>query len=74
MPLDFDRFGWDPRGSTQPEQTDAGNERLYGRPEGIEAGVVKLVGTNPETIISEVSRLLLDNDAYQDESSYQSIR
>ena len=34
------------------------------RPEGIEAGVVKLVGTNPETIISEVSRLLIDNDAY----------
>ena len=34
------------------------------RPEGIEAGVVKLVGTNPETIIAEVSQLLSDGDVY----------
>ena len=34
------------------------------RPEGIEAGVVKLVGTNPDVIIREVSRLLIDEEAY----------
>ena len=38
------------------------------RPEGIEAGVVKLVGTNPSVIISEVSRLLTDDSAYQEMS------
>ena len=38
------------------------------RPEGIEAGVVKLVGTNPEVIISEVSRLLTDEKAYEEMS------
>ena len=34
------------------------------RPEGIEAGVVKLVGTNPEVIITEVSTLLVEDTAY----------
>jgi UDP-N-acetylglucosamine 2-epimerase (non-hydrolysing) len=34
------------------------------RPEGIEAGTAKLVGTNPERIIAEVSRLLEDPVAY----------
>ena len=33
------------------------------RPEGIEAGVARLVGTDKETIIREVSRLLLDDHA-----------
>jgi UDP-N-acetylglucosamine 2-epimerase (non-hydrolysing) len=34
------------------------------RPEGIEAGTAKLVGTDPERIIAEVSRLLEDPVAY----------
>jgi len=34
------------------------------RPEGIEAGTAKLVGTNPERIVAEVSRLLEDPLAY----------
>jgi UDP-N-acetylglucosamine 2-epimerase len=34
------------------------------RPEGVEAGVVKLVGTNPDTIVSSVSELLNDEVAY----------
>ena len=38
------------------------------RPEGIEAGVVKLVGTNPEVIISEVSSLLTNEKAYEEMS------
>lgn len=35
------------------------------RPEALEAGTVKLVGTQMSTIVSEVSRLLQDADAYQ---------
>ncbi|MGC8833872.1 MAG: non-hydrolyzing UDP-N-acetylglucosamine 2-epimerase [Armatimonadota bacterium] len=35
------------------------------RPEGVEAGTVRLVGTNRETVFREASRLLTDPDAYQ---------
>lgn len=34
------------------------------RPEGVKAGTVKLVGTDPDTIVSEASRLLSDAVAY----------
>jgi len=34
------------------------------RPEAVEAGTVKLVGTDAEKIVSEASRLLEDKDAY----------
>ena len=34
------------------------------RPEGIEAGTARLVGTDAQTIVSEASRLLDDADAY----------
>lgn len=36
------------------------------RPEGVEAGVLKLVGTNTETIILEVDQLLRNEIAYQE--------
>jgi UDP-N-acetylglucosamine 2-epimerase (non-hydrolysing) len=35
------------------------------RPEGVSAGTVKLVGTNPETIIGAASELLSDPNAYR---------
>jgi len=35
------------------------------RPEGIEAGTARLVGTNPGIIVSEASRLLTDPAAYE---------
>lgn len=35
------------------------------RPEAIEAGTVKLVGTNRQRIVEEVTHLLRDNDAWQ---------
>lgn len=35
------------------------------RPEAVEAGVVKLVGTNGKVILSEASKLLHDKDYYQ---------
>ncbi len=35
------------------------------RPEGIEAGTARLVGTNTDAIVSAVSELLDDQDAYQ---------
>ncbi len=35
------------------------------RPEGIEAGVSKLIGTETEIIVNEVTKLLTDQDAYQ---------
>lgn len=34
------------------------------RPEAVEAGTVKLVGTNPDLIVSETSKLLSDPDQY----------
>lgn len=34
------------------------------RPEAVEAGTVKLVGTNKRTIVGELERLLLDQSAY----------
>jgi UDP-N-acetylglucosamine 2-epimerase (non-hydrolysing) len=34
------------------------------RPEAVEAGTVKLVGTNPRVIVAEVERLLTDQDSY----------
>jgi len=38
--------------------------RTTERPEGVEAGVAKLVGTDRETIVGEASRLLTDETAY----------
>ena len=35
------------------------------RPEGVEAGTAKLVGTDPDRIVSEISTLLDDEGAYQ---------
>jgi UDP-N-acetylglucosamine 2-epimerase (non-hydrolysing) len=35
------------------------------RPEGVAAGVLKLVGTDTDTIFSESTRLLDDKSAYQ---------
>ena len=35
------------------------------RPEGIEAGTLKLVGSNQDTIYNEFKRLLCDPEAYQ---------
>ncbi|MFZ4834887.1 non-hydrolyzing UDP-N-acetylglucosamine 2-epimerase [Rouxiella sp. Mn2063] len=35
------------------------------RPEAVDAGTVRLVGTNTETIVNEVNRLLTDSQAYQ---------
>ncbi len=35
------------------------------RPEGVEAGTAKLVGTDPDAILAEATRLLTDSSAYQ---------
>ncbi len=35
------------------------------RPEGVRAGVVRLVGTNPDRIVTEASRLLTDGNAHK---------
>lgn len=35
------------------------------RPEGVEAGTAKLVGTSAETIVTEISTLLDDKDSYE---------
>lgn len=56
-------------GGIQEEATGLGKPTLVmrevtERPEGIEAGVLKLVGTNSQTIISETRRLLEDHGAY----------
>jgi UDP-N-acetylglucosamine 2-epimerase len=41
------------------------------RPEAVEAGVARLVGTDTATIIQEVQRLLDDEDAYKAMSQVQ---
>lgn len=38
------------------------------RPEGVEAGTLKLVGTNEDTIYEEFNRLLCNEKAYQETS------
>ena len=35
------------------------------RPEGVEAGTLKLVGTDTDTVYTEIKRLLIDNSAYK---------
>jgi len=57
-------------GGIQEEATGLGIPTLVmrettERPEGVEAGVLKLVGTRTDTIVHEASRLLDDEDAYQ---------
>ncbi len=43
------------------------------RPEGVEAGVLKLVGSDPHAIIREASRLLDDTDAYAEMARVTSL-
>ncbi len=57
-------------GGIQEEATSLGKPTLVlrevtERPEGIEAGVLKLVGADTEKIVSEARRLLQDEKAYQ---------
>lgn len=57
-------------GGIQEEATGLGKPTLVlrnttERPEGVEAGVLKLVGWNPEKIVYEASQLLEDENAYQ---------
>ena len=56
-------------GGIQEEATGLGKPTLVlrektERPEGVEAGVLKLVGTNTEAIVSETEKLLEDGQAY----------
>jgi len=57
-------------GGIQEEATGLGIPTLVlrevtERPEGVEAGVLKCVGSDPEKIITETRRLLEDSQAYQ---------
>ena len=63
-------------GGIQEEATSLGIPTLVlrnvtERPEGVEAGVLKLVGTDPETIFTQAQRLLEDPMAYQAMSTAQ---
>jgi UDP-N-acetylglucosamine 2-epimerase (non-hydrolysing) len=56
-------------GGIQEEATSLGIPTLVlravtERPEGVESGVLKLVGTYPDVIVTEAQRLLSDPDAY----------
>ena len=57
-------------GGIQEEATGLGKPCLVlrdmtERPEGVEAGVLKLVGTNTRVIVSEANKLLNDPDSYR---------
>ena len=57
-------------GGIQEEATGLGKPTLVlrnttERPEGVEAGVLKLVGWNPEKIVREASQLFEDENAYR---------
>ncbi len=61
-------------GGIQEEATSLGKPTLVlrnvtERPEGVEAGVLKLVGTDPQLIVSDSRRLLEDPAAYQSMAS-----
>ncbi len=58
-------------GGIQEEATGLGKPALVlrektERPEGVQAGVLKLVGTDPERIVNETRRLLDDSAAYDE--------
>ena len=58
-------------GGIQEEATGLGKPALVlrdktERPEGVQAGVLKLVGTDPERIVNEARRLLDDAAAYDE--------
>lgn len=49
----------------------AGRPSLYDRPEGVEAGTLKLVGTSEEVIYNEFTKLLDNKEEYiEDSKSY----
>lgn len=77
-PLAYDQFCWAQRrshliitdsGGVQEEAPSLGKPVLVlrentERPEAVDAGTVKLVGTDTEAIVGEALRLLEDDDAY----------
>lgn len=77
-PLDYLAFVWmmdrahlivTDSGGVQEEAPSLGKPVLVTRntterPEAVEAGTVRLVGTSPECLVREVTRLLDDDDAY----------
>jgi UDP-N-acetylglucosamine 2-epimerase (non-hydrolysing) len=77
-PLDYDRLVAAMRGCTllltdsgglQEEAPALGKpvlvlRRTTERPEAVEAGTARLIGTDPDAIVAETSRLLEDPDAY----------
>ena len=78
-PLDYERFVWlmgraflilTDSGGIQEEAPALGvpvlvMRKVTERPEAIEAGTAKLVGTDAENIFREAARLLEDRDAYE---------
>jgi len=78
-PLDYLAFVWmmdrahlivTDSGGVQEEAPSLGKPVLVTRdtterPEAVEAGTVRLVGTSPERLVHEVARLLDDNGAYE---------
>ena len=78
-PLDYDRLVAAMKGCTllltdsgglQEEAPALGKpvlvlRRTTERPEAVEAGTARLVGTDPENIVEEASKLLDDADAYE---------
>lgn len=63
-------------GGIQEEASDLGKPVLVmrsitERPEALEAGTTELVGTDPEKIVSSVSRLILDRDYYKNMTNKQ---
>lgn len=78
-PLDYERFVWlmgraflmlTDSGGIQEEAPALGvpvlvMRKVTERPEAIEAGTAKLVGTDSETIFTETQRLVDDQDAYE---------
>ena len=78
-PLDYDRLVAAMKGCTllltdsgglQEEAPALGKpvlvlRRTTERPEAVDAGTARLVGTDPSTIVEEASKLLVDPDAYE---------
>ncbi|STI82324.1 UDP-N-acetylglucosamine 2-epimerase [Escherichia coli] len=62
---DFDRLRRHSGRSAFAGETGAGDARYHGASEAVTAGTVRLVGTDKQRIVEEVTRLLKDENEYQ---------
>ena len=61
----FDGFRWNQEEAPSLGKPVLVMREVTERPEGVDAGTVRLVGTDPERIVSESERLLTDSEFFE---------